>query len=136
MPRSTAQKARIEQAEKQVAQTEAALTFAQQENARFQDLLRRNAGTQQQAQQASSNLRQAEADLGSAQANATPRRKADSGVCRRSATARRPRSSSAEATLEQAQVNLERTRLLAPEPRPRDQDLRRLVGQLPSPARC
>ena len=43
---------RIEQADKQVAQTEAALTFAQQENERFQDLLRRNAGTPQQAQQA------------------------------------------------------------------------------------
>jgi membrane fusion protein, multidrug efflux system len=111
----TAQKARIEQADKQVAQTEAALTFAQQENARFQDLLRRNAGTPQQAQQGASNLRQAEANLGAAQANATVT-KLQIPVLqtqRQSATAQ---ISQAEATLAQANINLRRTSILAPEP--------------------
>src|SRR5262249_4282728 len=70
-----AQKARIDQAEKQVVQTKAALTFAQQENARAQDLVKRGAGTAQAAQQTSSNLVQADAGMASAEANAVAARK-------------------------------------------------------------
>jgi Biotin-lipoyl like len=46
-----AQKARIDQTLRQVEQTKAALTFAQQEHDRNQDLMRNNAGTRQQLQQ-------------------------------------------------------------------------------------
>ena len=53
-----AQNARIDQAKNQVTQAQAALTFAQQEDARAQDLLAKQAGTRQTAQQTSSNLRQ------------------------------------------------------------------------------
>ena len=64
-----AQQARIDQAGKQVVQTQAALTFAQQENGRAEDLVKRGAGTQQAAQQTSSNLTQAQATVASAEAN-------------------------------------------------------------------
>ena len=65
------QQAKVEQAEKLVADARAALRFAQEENARYQDLLRKGAGTQQRAQQASSDLGQKQAELAAAQANAT-----------------------------------------------------------------
>ena len=110
-----AQRARIDQAEKQAAQTEAALTFARQENARFQDLLRRNAGTPQQAQQGASNLRQAEANLGSARANAVAAQ-AQVPVLETQRQSTLAQVAQAEATLNQAKNNLVRTNVLAPEP--------------------
>jgi membrane fusion protein, multidrug efflux system len=110
-----AQKARIEQAEKQVVQSQAALIFAQQENGRAQDLVKRGAGTEQAAQQARSNLTQAQAAVESAQANAAAAQKQIPVLAaqRVSATAQLEQM---QAALQHANDNLERTRLTAPEP--------------------
>jgi len=110
-----AQKARIEQAKRQVDQAEAALTFAQQENERAKDLLRRGAGTAQQAQQNASNFIQAEANVASAQANAAAAEKQIPVL-----EAQRQRAvaqlAQMQAALTLAQINLTRTRIAAPEP--------------------
>jgi membrane fusion protein, multidrug efflux system len=109
-----AQKARIDQAQKQVEQTKAALTFAQQEQERNESLMRSNAGTRQQLQQATSNFIQAQANMASAAANAvatqkqipvleTQRQGADAQV------------EQAQAQLRQAEINLSRTRISASE---------------------
>src|SRR5262249_12547586 len=67
--RIDAQRARIEQTQKQVTQTEAALKFAEEEDARAQDLVKKGAGTVQNAQQTASNLRQQQAAYAAAKAN-------------------------------------------------------------------
>jgi membrane fusion protein (multidrug efflux system) len=110
-----AQKARIDQAEKQVVQAQAVFTFAQQENARAQDLVKRGAGTEQAAQQNRSNLIQAEAGEASAQANAVVAQKQIPVLesQRLSAVAQLEQM---EAALHHARDNLDRTRLIAPEP--------------------
>jgi membrane fusion protein (multidrug efflux system) len=108
------QKARIDQAEKQVVQAKAALTFAQQENARAQDLVRKGAGTQQQAQQTSSNLIQGQANVASAEANAIAAQK-QIPVLETQRQGAVGQLEQAQATLAQAKVNLERTRIVAPE---------------------
>jgi membrane fusion protein (multidrug efflux system) len=110
-----AQQARIEQAEKQVVQTQAALTFAQQENDRAQDLVKRGAGTQQAAQQASSNLIQGQATVASTQANLVAARQQIPVLQAQRASAE-AQLAQMEATLQHARDNLERTHLVAPEP--------------------
>lgn len=62
------QQARIEETAKQASQAEAALTFSKQENARYQDLVAKGAGTVQQAQQAASDLRQKQSAYAAAEA--------------------------------------------------------------------
>jgi membrane fusion protein (multidrug efflux system) len=110
-----AQKARIDQAEKQVVQTKAALTFAQQENARAQDLVKRGAGTAQAAQQTSSNLVQADAGMASAEANAVAAQK-QIPVLETQRDSAAAQLKQMQAALQHARDNLERTRLVAPEP--------------------
>jgi membrane fusion protein, multidrug efflux system len=110
-----AQQARIDQAGKQVVQTEAALTFAEQENNRAQDLVKRGAGTQQAAQQTSSNLIQAQATVASAQANLVAAQKQIPVLQAQRASAD-AQLKQMEAALQHARDNLERTRLTAPEP--------------------
>jgi membrane fusion protein, multidrug efflux system len=109
-----AQQARIDAAQKQVAQAEAALTFSRQENARAQDLVTRGAGTRQQAQQTSSDLRQKEAALANAQANQTATEK-QIEVLQTQQQAAKGQFEQAQATLAQAQTNLSRVRITAPE---------------------
>jgi membrane fusion protein, multidrug efflux system len=70
-----AQQARIDQANQQVDQAKAALTFAQQDNARYQQLARSGSGTIQQAQQSQSNLTQNQASYAGAEANAVAAKK-------------------------------------------------------------
>ena len=65
-----AQQVRIDQAEKQTAQAQAALAFAQQQEQRYTGLLKSGAGTTEQAQQYTSGLLQAQATYAAAQANA------------------------------------------------------------------
>jgi membrane fusion protein (multidrug efflux system) len=110
-----AQKARIDQAEKQVVQTQAALTFAQQENERAQDLVKRGAGTAQAAQQTRSNLVQAEAGMASAEANAVAAQK-QIPVLETQRDSAAAQLEQMQAALQHARDNLERTRLVAPEP--------------------
>jgi membrane fusion protein, multidrug efflux system len=109
------QQARVDQAGKQVVQTEAALTFAQQENNRAQDLVKRGAGTEQSAQQTSSNLIQARAMVASAQANLVAAQKQIPVLQAQRANAE-AQLKQMEAALQHAKDNLERTRLTAPQP--------------------
>jgi membrane fusion protein, multidrug efflux system len=116
-----AQKARIDQALRQVEQTKAAMTFAQQEHDRNQDLMRNNAGTRQQLQQATSNFIQAQANVASAEANAVATQKQipvletqRQGVVAQVAQAK-GQLEQAQAQLQQAQINLSRTHIVAGE---------------------
>jgi len=109
-----AQQARVDAAQKQVAQAQAALTFSRQENARAQDLLARGAGTQQQAQQTASDLRQKEAELLTAQANEVAAQK-QIAVLHTQQQGAQGQLEQAQASLMQAKTNLARTRITAPE---------------------
>ena len=108
-----AQNARIEQAQEQVRQTQAAFEFARDENTRAQELLKTGAGTQQRAQQAASNLRQAEAAFAAAKANAkaAEMQLAILQTQRMEAVGRRDQ---ALAVQSQAKTNLSRTKISAP----------------------
>jgi len=108
-----AQNARIEQAKYQVTQAQAALTFAQQENARAQDLLAKQAGTQQTAQQTASNLRQAQSSLAAAQANEVAAEK-QIAVLRSQRDTAIGQLDQARAVDSQAEINLARTEITAP----------------------
>ncbi|WP_312889652.1 HlyD family secretion protein [Methylobacterium sp. R2-1] len=107
------QKARIEGAEADVANTNAALTFSKQENERYRDLLRTGAGTVQRQQQAEADLhqRQAAADRAAASLDAARKQveslRALEGAARASLEA-------AGAKAEQAQLNLDFTTITAP----------------------
>src|SRR5262249_7354302 len=63
------QQAQISANEPQVDQAQAALVFAEQQNARYQELAQKGSGTIQNAQQYSSQLRQQQATLASVQAS-------------------------------------------------------------------
>jgi len=101
-----AQKAKIDQAEKQAAQAQAALTFAEQENDRYQLLAKQGTATVEQAQQYHSNLLQVEATFAAAQANAIATDKQDPVL--------QAQLQNAQAQLEQAEANLSRTIITAP----------------------
>ena len=102
----TAQQAKIDQADKQVAQAQATLIFAQQEADRYERLQKQDAATVEQAQQYSSNLLQAKASLAAAQANAVATEKQDPVL--------RAQLETAQAQLAQADANLSRTIITAP----------------------
>ena len=100
------QAAKIDQADKQVAQAQAALAFAQQEADRYERLQKQDAATVEQAQQYSSNLLQAKASFAAAQANAVATEKQDAVL--------EAQLESARAQLAQAETNLSRTIITAP----------------------
>lgn len=107
------QHAQINASQAQVNQAQAALVFGQQQATRYQDLAQKGAGTVQNAQQSASQLHQQEAALQTAQANLE--------LAKRQLMSLTAQRMSAEATLAQAktqqgqaQVNLERTRILSP----------------------
>jgi membrane fusion protein, multidrug efflux system len=108
-----AQQARIEQAQKQVTQAEAALTFAQQENERYERLVKTGSVTVEVAQQHHSNFLQAQATLAGAEANATATEK-QLPVLQSQALQAQAQLEQMRAGLEQAQVNLGRTEVTAP----------------------
>ncbi|HLH91298.1 MAG TPA: HlyD family secretion protein [Xanthobacteraceae bacterium] len=109
-----AQQARVDAAQKQVVQAQAALALSQRENARAQDLVKRGAGTQQQADQTASDFRQKDAALANAQANQMATEK-QIAVLQTQLQAARGQLEQAKATLMEAQANLARTRITAPE---------------------
>ena len=109
-----AQQAKIQQAQQQEQQTEAALTFARQQNARAQRLATTGAGTQQGAQQAASNLNQQEAAFAGAKANVTAVQK-QLAVLRTQLRSAYAQVDAAKAAVNQAQINLSRTSVEAPE---------------------
>jgi membrane fusion protein, multidrug efflux system len=108
-----AQQARIEQADQQAAQAEAALVFAQQQNERYQALVKSGAVTVETAQQYASGLLQAQAGYSAAQRNsiATEKQLPVLQAQQRQADAQLEQS---RAALQQAEVNLSRTIISAP----------------------
>ncbi|MET4482655.1 HlyD family secretion protein [Bradyrhizobium sp. F1.13.3] len=107
------QQAQIDASEAQLRLGRAALVFAQQQAERYQKLAKDGYGTVQNAQQFTSQLRQQEASVQSAQdsLNQTLRQVATLKAQRLSAEAG---LAQAKAQLNQARVNLERTRILSP----------------------
>jgi len=107
------QQAQINASEAQLRLGRAALVFAQQQDERYQTLAKDGWGTVQNAQQFTSQLHQQEATVQSAQENLNQ-------TLRQVETLKAQRLSAeaglaqAKAQLNQAQVNLERTRILAP----------------------
>ncbi len=110
-----AQQARIDAAKKQVIQAEAALTFSRQQSTRAADLLARGAGTEQNAQQTASDLRQKEAAYASAQADEIAQEK-QIAVLQTQKQGAQAQLEQAQAQLTQAENNLSRTQIVAPEP--------------------
>ena len=107
------QQAQISASQAQLDQAQAALVFAQQQAARYQTLAKEGWGTVQNAQQFTSQLHQQEAAVQTAQENLN--------LAQRQVESLKAQRLSAEATLaqtkaqlHQAQVNLERTRILSP----------------------
>jgi membrane fusion protein, multidrug efflux system len=109
-----AQQARIDQAEKQSAQAQAALSFAQQQDQRYTSLVRSGAGTVETAQQYASGLLQAQANYAAAQANAIATQK-QMPVLQAQRQMAEAQWEQARATKEQADANLSRTFITAPE---------------------
>src|SRR6201990_3023596 len=109
----TVQQAQISASQAQLQRGHAALVFAQQQADRYQTLAKDGWGTVQNAQQFTSQLHQQEAAVQSAQENLNQAlRQVESLKAQRlSAEAG---LAQAKAQLHQAQVNLERTRILAP----------------------
>ncbi len=100
------QRAKIEQAQKQMTQAEAALTFAQQQDDRYQLLTRQGTATVEQAQQYKSSLLQNQAAYAAAQANTVATEKQIPVL--------EAQLQSARAQLEQANANLSRATITAP----------------------
>ncbi|KUM25522.1 secretion protein HylD [Mesorhizobium loti] len=97
-----AQNAKIDAAQKQVAQAQAALEFAKSEDQRNRELLARGTATQRQAQQAASTLRQDQAALDTATANA--------GAATSQLAVLQAQGKSAEAKLQQARASEDQAR--------------------------
>ncbi len=108
-----AQQARIDQANKQVTQAQAALTFAQQENERYERLVKAGSVTVEQAQQYHSNYLQAQATYAAAEANAVATAK-QLPVLQSQALQAQAQLEQQRAGLEQARINLGRTVITAP----------------------
>jgi membrane fusion protein (multidrug efflux system) len=110
---SNAQQAQIDAAGRQVTEAQAALTFSQEQDARAQQLVKSGAGTVQNAQQTSSDLRQKQAALDAAQATSAQAQKQLQVLAAQRHSAE-GQLSQARAQLAQAETNLSRVRLVAP----------------------
>jgi membrane fusion protein (multidrug efflux system) len=108
-----AQHSRIDQANKQAAEAQAALAFSQQENTRYVELVRTGAGTEQRAQQAASDLTQKQAAFAGAQANAVTAQK-QLLILQTQQSAADAQLKSAEAGQTLAETNLSYTTITAP----------------------
>ena len=108
-----AQQARVDQAEKQTAQSQAALTFAQQQEKRYTTLVQKGAGSVEQARQYVSNLLQAQANYAAAQANAIATQK-HLPVLKAQREVAQAQLEQAHAAQERADANLSRTLITAP----------------------
>ncbi len=102
-----AQQARVEQAEKQDAESHANLTFAQQQEQRYTDLVAKGAVTVEQAQQYASGLLQAQANFSAAERNVV--------VTQKQLPVLQAQRQQAVAQLEIAEANFSRTVVTAPE---------------------
>jgi membrane fusion protein, multidrug efflux system len=125
------QQAQISANQAQVDQAQAALVFAEQQNARYQELAQKGSGSIQNAQQYSSQLRQQQAALASAQATLR--------LSQRQIEALKAQRNNAVASLaqakaqrDQAQLNLSYTTVTAAQPG-RVVNLSAAVGQYAQP---
>jgi multidrug resistance efflux pump len=109
----TVQQAQINASQAQLEQGHAALVFAQQQADRYQTLAKDGWGTVQNAQQFSSQLHQQEAAVQSAQQNLNQTLRQVEALKAQHLSAEAGLAQ-AKAQLNQSQVNLERTRILAP----------------------
>ncbi len=107
------QQAQIDASEAQLRLGRAALVFAQQQAERYQKLAKDGWGTVQNAQQFTSQLHQQEATVQSAQENLNQTRRQIETLKAQRLSAEAGLAQ-AKAQLNQAQVNLERTRILSP----------------------
>jgi membrane fusion protein (multidrug efflux system) len=125
------QQAQISANEAQVEQAQAALVFAEQENARYQDLAQKGAGTVQNAQKYSSQLREQQAALASAQATLKlAQRQIESLKAQRNSAV--ASLAQANAQRDQAELNLSYTTVTAAQPG-RVVNLTAAVGQFAQP---
>jgi membrane fusion protein, multidrug efflux system len=108
-----AQQANIDQATKQSTQAQATLTFAQQQNDRYQTLAKTGSGSEQQAQQTASDLRQKQAAYEGAEAAVASAQK-QVAVLKAQRQNAAGQLDQARAAQEQAQTNLARTVIAAP----------------------
>ena len=108
-----AQQSQIEQTRRQVTEAQAALSFAQDENKRYQELVQTGAGTVQRAQQAASDLRQRQAQYDASEATRDAAEKQINVIRAQVANAVGQREQ-AKAQKAQAEANLSRTILHAP----------------------
>jgi len=108
-----AQNAKVDQAQKQVAQAQAALDFAKAEDQRNRELLAKGAGTQQQAQQASSTLHQDQAAFDSAQASVAAA-KSQISVLQAQGKSSQAKLEQSKASQDQARTTLSRVTVVAP----------------------
>jgi membrane fusion protein (multidrug efflux system) len=113
LAQTEAQGAKVDAARQQVAEAQAALQFAKDQNKRNQELLKKGAGTEQAAQQSASTLQQDQATLDSAEANAAAAEKqiAVLQAQKESATAQ---LQAAEAGRKEAEISLSHTMIKAP----------------------
>jgi multidrug resistance efflux pump len=109
----TVQQAQINASQAQLQQGRAALVFAQQQAERYQTLAKDGWGTVQNAQQFTSQLHQQEAAVQSAQDNLNQALRQVETLKAQCMSAEAGLAQ-AKAQLNQAQVNLERTRIVAP----------------------
>src|ERR1700739_1023813 len=109
----TVQQAQINASQAKLQQAQAALVFAQQQAERYQTLAKDGWGTVQNAQQFTSQLHQQEAAVQSAQENLNQALRQDESLKAQRLSAEAGLAQ-AKAQLNQAQVNLERTRIVAP----------------------
>jgi membrane fusion protein (multidrug efflux system) len=108
-----AQHPRIDQANKQAAEAQAALAFSQQEDTRYLELVKTGAGTEQRAQQAASDLTQKQAAYAGAQANAVTAQK-QLLILQTQRSAADAQLKSAEAGQKLAETNLSYSIITAP----------------------
>jgi multidrug resistance efflux pump len=109
----TVQQAQIDASQAQLEQGHAALVFAQQQADRYQTLAKDGWGTVQNAQQFTSQLHQQEAAVQSAQQTLNQALR-QVGALKAQRLSAEAGLAQAKAQLNQTQVNLERTRMLAP----------------------
>jgi membrane fusion protein, multidrug efflux system len=129
-----AQKSQVEQASQQVTEAAAALKFATDENARYQDLVQKGAGTVQRAQQASSDFTGKQAALDAATAaKVSAERQIDVLNAQKLGTAAQLDQSRAQK--DRADADLQRTELRATADG-RVTKLTAAVGQLAAPGQA
>lgn len=108
-----AQQANVDSAQLKVTQAQAALQFSEEEQKRYQDLLRSGSGTQQRAQQAESDLTQKRAALAGSQADEVAAEK-QLAVLRTQRDSAVAQVDAAQAGLDKAQTDLDRTTITSP----------------------